>query len=490
MNNLNVVTRHATFTDTVREIFRMTLEKRHEVAWMLDRYDLRHRDALEAAKKVHAFTTKNVKYKRDPKGLELVRSAAQTWHDKDEGVDCEDLSIFQTSLMQLQGHGRHVYFTIVDLDEFPGMDHIYTSLLSNGLNTRPAIYTGTQPLGIAFDACLPQFGVHPKGIVKSMELATLSGIPQVSLGAVAKPSDMLEGKNKRKAQWIEMAAGAGSNRAVASIMPYVDDIGPDGVIVWKRGTDLNAVARIVEANDAALDGLGRRKSDGKPKDRPGRTPLQAMAHVFPLAIVGRNAFLAMVALNGFRLASHLRLIFLDPETARRSPFNQDALAKAMAARPKIEKAWKALGGDMEALKKAIAKGAHVDADRLSGLGDPATATVAAAAAPVLAVIVPLVTGVDFKDLGIEGNPADGTGKLDSGKLAAGVKSLIDKFKKNKTTGQNETEQSIIDAGNDGNPDRTPPPPPVPEKSNTLLYVGIGVVAVAGIGAAIYFSNQD
>lgn len=43
--------------------------------------------------------TKEIKYHLDPTGVELVRSAPQSWADRKKGIDCEDFSVFTSSIL-------------------------------------------------------------------------------------------------------------------------------------------------------------------------------------------------------------------------------------------------------------------------------------------------------------------------------------------------------------------------------------------------------
>lgn len=486
--------------DTIKLIFSQLLAKSKEVAWMLDEYELRDPDPLEAARKIHQFTRNNIKYVLDPKGFEAVRSAAQSWADRLIGIDCEDLTIFQTSLMIEQGHGGYVWLTIVDLDPIrPGMEHIYPSIVpANMARPKSSQFKGEKPIGIAFDSLL-KFGQHPKGIVMTMQLIALGGLDNNGQRSALGNIDHLTGATRRKAEWVMRADGA-SRRAVAAIMPYVEDITSTGMVIWKRGTNPNVIADLIDRNSRGDLGAvrrrdGNRNNDKKKKEEKPRNVVQVAARIFPALILGRNAFLAMVALNAGHLASHLRIIFMNPEVAKKSNYDPVKFAKAAAQRPKIEKAWKNLGGELEALKKAIAKGAHVPASRLNGLGlEPvSTATLAASAVPVLAVIVPLVASIDFKEMGgSKVENADGTAtQLDGQKLASGINKIIKAVKDKRKPEEAAFDKSVEDlaAGNEvgKDPKRQDDEP----KSNTLLYVLLGLGGLAAVGGGILlFSNSS
>jgi hypothetical protein len=476
------------------------LGKSGEVRWILDKYGLRATDPYEAARKIHAFTRANLKYKLDEEGEELVRSAAYSWRDRLAGVDCEDMTIFQGSLMKEQGHGAYVWLTVVDLDSRkPGMEHIYPSFLGP-YDPTPKCHGPIKlpyPMGTAFDSLL-EFGKHPDGILMSLQLLSLGNISRC--GGPARPmaglAANLTGANKRKAEWIH-AADPAVRRAIAAIMPFVVDLKSDGTIIWKPGTSSSRVAALITQNMPA--GLGAAK---KKKKEDKRSVLQTVTRITPTLILGRNAFLLMVRANAFKLGTHLRLVFMDPETARRSKLDLARLKKAMDQRPKIEKAWKNLGGDLNSLRKAIAAASHTELSKLDGLGtEPVSAASALAAAPVLAVIIPIVAAVPWKEIVPEGGQAvenDPTGKKLNGKaLADGVAALIQSVKLNsKATSQATTDAIAAIAAGDNSTDDTPSPGKDTgsqlddPKDKTWLWILGGILGLGAIGGGIYLYSKS
>jgi hypothetical protein len=237
------------------------------------------------------------------------------------------------------------------------------------------------------------------------------------------------------------------------------------------------------------DGLGRPRRGRD--DRPARSPVQAIARIAPPLILARNSFLAMVKTNVFRLATHLRLIFIDPEVAKKSNLNQSMLQKAMAQRPKIERKWKNLGGDLQALKSAIAHGAHVPVSALGSLGDGGATALAASAAAVLAVVVPVISEVNWKD----GKDDEGK-KLDGAALADGLSSIINKAKKDKAVAAfTNAVESLADG--DPGPGATPPSAPADknlppaDEPKGMPWWGWLLIGTATVGGGyLLYSQQE
>jgi len=96
----------------------------------------------------------------------------------------------------------------------------------------------------------------------------------------------------------------------------------------------------------------------------------------------RNAFLGLVSVNALGLAKKIAKGILKD-------------------RSKVERLWRDLGGDFKALLRAVNnRQSEFKVSGYGSIGDPATGTAAAAAAPVLAAVLKLLKemGIDTKDL--------------------------------------------------------------------------------------------
>lgn len=182
----------------------------------------------------------------------------------------------------------------------------------------------------------------------------------------------------------------------------------------------------------------------------------------------RNAFLGLVSLNAFNLGK--------------------SLAKGIIKdRRKVEKFWQDIGGDFNALLKAVNN--RQSEFRVSGfdsIGEPLTGTLAAAAAPIIAAVTKLLKDleIDPKDLV---NSATKIAQKQAVKLIEnkgqdlienGFKSVLNKNNQGVTEVQitEATPSEIMQSS------LTPPSATTDKKNNTLLYVGAAA-------AALYFITK-
>jgi hypothetical protein len=178
----------------------------------------------------------------------------------------------------------------------------------------------------------------------------------------------------------------------------------------------------------------------------------------------RNAFLALVSFNSFNLAKNI--------------------AKAILKdRRKVELFWKNLGGDFNALLRAVNN--RQSQYKVSGsnyIGDPATGTAAAAATPILVAIAKLLKdmGIDTKDVAasVTKLAQDQAVKLIENKGQAIIENGFKSVFKKSDTGSNEvlitpaTENEIQQSNSSSSSSSEPT-----KKDNTILYVGAAAVAL-------------
>lgn len=182
----------------------------------------------------------------------------------------------------------------------------------------------------------------------------------------------------------------------------------------------------------------------------------------------RNAFLGLVSLNAFNLGK--------------------SLAKGIIKdRRKVEKFWQDIGGNFNALLKAVNnKQSQFRVSGFDSIGEPATGTLAAAAAPIIAAVTKLLKELDIdpKDLV---NSATKIAQKQAVKLIEnkgqdliqnGFKSVLNKNDQGVTEVQitEATPAEIMQSG------LTPPVATTEKKNNTILYVGAA-------GLALYFITK-
>lgn len=494
-----VVKRNGDLNDTIGFILAVIRDKSHQLRKLAE--PLYNADPLQAAANIHAWLLTFISYKKDPDGMELIRTPEASLQDRRNGIDCEDYTILTACLLKEMGHAGRAFLTIVDLDPVPGFEHIYLSILPEGTATHSTI-NGTQPQGIGVDMLLA-FGQHPSFIQKAMQINILGGTgtrchqPHPSILAGMNPAD------QRKAFWLN-AADEAARPFIATILPYVRDVARDGNIIWEANAPIADIERMLSAAlDAGelhnRDGLGavhsgnkRRKDfqDSEKKPSGAVNIRRGIARVSPILIAGRGAFLLLVRLNAFHLASKMRLMYLDQDKAKKAKLNMAAWAKAKAALPKLEKTWLDLGGHLDKLKEAISKGSGVPATKL--LGEIATATATVSAVPIIVAIAPVLAVIPWKDLvGEKGE------KLEDEDIVAKVKAFV----ASKTGGgggssgssSNQVEKEIENAlqeGSGNNTNRTPEPEAGKSKTGLYIGIGVGVLAIAGTVAFVATRDKD
>lgn len=432
---------------------------------------LRGDSQLQTKYNVWHFAASNLRYRHDDQDLdggtkEQPRTPQRSWADRNHGVDCEDYSCFIASILYAM--------------RMPCEFHI----VKQGIG----VYRWSHIFPVSGGTCLDiltPFGVPADHINATMKVEVLGGVA----GDAVKEA---------KINWLRNVP-AQMRPALVEVMPYVQTFTPSGVIIWKPGapvTDIDAMLNDYRHENLGSLGLFKRKD----KDRPTKPPRgvgSAVLHVVPMMVLGRNAFLELVKLNTFRLAQKLRLAYLPEEKAAKSKLDLDEWRKLRDRKPRLERTWKNLGGDIDALKKAIAKGAHVD---VSNLAEAGTAVLVASATPVLVGITAALSGIDFKKMTAKSDqPEVAEGQEALGEAAGGfLKKLIDKKKNGDAAAAEELKlmESVADASapTDEEAKNQPKPTNLPtpdDKSNTWIWwaVGGGVVLLLGGGAYFVFRES-
>lgn len=125
-----------------------------------------------------------------------------------------------------------------------------------------------------------------------------------------------------------------------------------------------------------------------------KNPLYFINKINPATIVVRNSILAVLRLNLFKLSSKIKFGYLTEEEAKKRGYNLDEWKKLHKLIGSMENIFDKLGGEKSNLKNAIIKGGH----GLGSIGEPATATAAAASTPIILKIVQWLKAIDFKSM--------------------------------------------------------------------------------------------
>lgn len=162
---------------------------------------------------------------------------------------------------------------------------------------------------------------------------------------------------------------------------------------------------------------------------------RSTAKVFPITLIGRNGALFMIGENAFGFGTRVAPALLSDEEAKKI-FKPESIKKSKQSWLKLQKAWKNLGGDVDALKKSILKGYkkkamkiekksnfegseytysyQIDSDYSNFFEPITTGTLVTAGVSVVTSLIPLI-GNNDKDPFVEGQtPTDYKESLKSG----------------------------------------------------------------------------
>lgn len=238
---------------------------------------------------------------------------------------------------------------------------------------------------------------------------------------------------------------------------------------------------------------------------------QAIAKVFPLTAAARNAFLSMLKLNVGNIAGRLRLGYITQDQAVKDGYSVADWQEAKKRITKVEQKWKNMGGNVSKLKEAAVKGGikkplftkdkglngfgEIDGlgtiinvpegyedyalEGLGSLGEPATASIIAAAGAALAAILPVLAGFKPKKKGEDGEDEETEESdrnflqkvADFGKKIVGKgKAAIDKVKGKSNNAIDNDDDDEDDEDDDGE-----------GGSGNIIMWALGLSAAAGIG---------
>lgn len=255
----------------------------------------------QSAQNVYDFIYTNIRYKRDTEGMEEVRTAARSWADREEGVDCEDMSIFGAALLTNMGYAP--VFNIIAQNNSPFYSHIFVSVGTHNHSSNSLVK------GYVIDPVPPLVGFDSiaNNISKNMRIQLLEGVQDLNgLGCANPKSDMMLGLGgwakkdavtkaliNRQSELLRMSRanplngpagkryrnninaelrknrfaivlnGTAERDFVVDILPYVKDITTRGEYIFKPDAPINAINEYLSnaislgllENDEDLDGL-------------------------------------------------------------------------------------------------------------------------------------------------------------------------------------------------------------------------------------------
>jgi hypothetical protein len=264
----------------------------------------------------------HIRYHKDDKGKEQIRSPRRSFYDRQRGVDCDDYTVFISACLSQFGI-PHV-LRIAKYKQENGFQHIYPIVpLSDGTY-------------ITVDCVVDRYNyeVPPiQTIDKHMDLEYLDGIdddmPMSDMSGI-DADDLLQG---------------------------YEEMGELGRRL--RNTRIaNTVKRTVQK-------VGQSKVYNKI-----RQGVHAVNRINPATALLRAGILASLKLNLFKVAEQLRYGYLSSQQAMAKGFDMDKFNRLVGVKNRLQKIFYGAGGKEENFKLAILTGrGNSNREVMAGLGD-------------------------------------------------------------------------------------------------------------------------
>lgn len=463
---------------------------------------LRRPSTHETCQAIWEFIHNFIQYKLDQRGLEQLRRPARSWAERATGVDCDCMSIFTSSILTNLKIPHSFRITKYSQDSW---QHVYVIVPSPGANNYCVI-----------DAVVSEFNYEKKYTdkmdytmnLKGINVAVLSGVSGndhyeavmatslsgIGLGAITNQSDLdklyqnLVATRNAVAQNPGLVSTVDDPQALLKMLDYAiqywytDKRNEALDILAKNEAQLNLQNGVNAMNgldydpdDLALSGINVKgfftnvkktvKTVGQKVGQAAKVAVKAVVKFNPLSIAARGGFLLAMKLNLGKMASKLKWAYGTQQQAAAKNVSAGTWQKSKDALVKVERLFAdKLQGSRDALKKAILKGragnlsGYVEEQMSGYLGDPASATVIAAAAPVIIATIKILkeSGLIGKDENIDMNTLTSEVNADSGAADAASEFLdtnpnaIEKMAINTLP-----ESAFAPASTSGNPSATP-----------------------------------
>lgn len=410
---------------------------------------LRRPSTHETCQAIWEFIHNFIQYKLDQRGLEQLRRPARSWAERATGVDCDCMSIFTSSILTNLKIPHSFRITKYSQDSW---QHVYVIVPIAGANNYCVI-----------DAVVSEFNYEKKYTdkmdypmnLKGINVAVLSGVSGndhyeavmatslsgIGLGATTNQSDLdklyqnLVATRNAVAQNPSLVSTVDDPQALIKMLDYAiqywytDKRNEALDILAKNEAQLNLQNGVNTMNglnydpdDLALSGINVKgfftnvkktvKTVGQKVGQAAKVAVKAVVKYNPLSIAARGGFLLAMKLNLGKMASKLKWAYGTQQQAAAKNVSASTWQKSKDALVKVEKLFAdKLQGSRDALKNAILKGragnlsGYVEEQMSGYLGDPASATVIAAAAPVIIATIKILkeSGLIGKDENLDMN---------------------------------------------------------------------------------------
>jgi hypothetical protein len=403
----------------------------------------------ETCQAIWEFIHNFIQYKLDQRGLEQLRRPARSWAERGTGVDCDCMSIFTSSILTNLKIPHSFRITKYSQDSW---QHVYVIVPTTGANNYCVI-----------DAVVSEFNYEKKYTdkmdynmnLKGINVAVLSGVSGndhyeavmatslsgIGLGATTNQSDLdklyqnLVATRNAVAQNPSLVSTVDYPQALIKMLDYAiqywytDKRNEALDILAKNEAQLNLQNGVNTMNglnydpdDLALSGINVKgfftnvkktvKTVGQKVGQAAKVAVKAVVKFNPLSIAARGGFLLAMKLNLGKMASKLKWAYGTQQQAAAKNVSAGTWQKSKDALVKVERLFAdKLQGSRDALKNAILKGragnlsGYVEEQMSGYLGDPASATVIAAAAPVIIATIKILkeSGLIGKDENVDMN---------------------------------------------------------------------------------------
>jgi len=456
----------------------------------------------ETCQAIWEFIHNFIQYKLDQRGLEQLRRPARSWAERATGVDCDCMSIFTSSILTNLKIPHSFRITKYSQDSW---QHVYVIVPTAGANNYCVI-----------DAVVSEFNYEKKYTdkmdynmnLKGINVAVLSGVSGndhyeavmatslsgIGLGATTNQSDLdklyqnLVATRNAVAQNPSLVSTVDDPQALIKMLDYAiqywytDKRNEALEILAKNEAQLNLQNGVNTMNglnydpdDLALSGINVKgfftnvkktvKTVGQKVGQAAKVAVKAVVKFNPLSIAARGGFLLAMKLNLGKMASKLKWAYGTQQQAAAKNVSAGTWQKSKDALVKVERLFAdKLQGSRDALKNAILKGragnlsGYVEEQMSGYLGDPASATVIAAAAPVIIATIKILkeSGLIGKDENVDMNTLTSEVSSDPGAADAAAEfQQTDPNAIEKMALTTQPESSLAPATTSNDPSATP-----------------------------------
>ena len=463
---------------------------------------LRRPSTHETCQAIWEFIHNFIQYKLDQRGLEQLRRPARSWAERATGVDCDCMSIFTSSILTNLKIPHSFRITKYSQDSW---QHVYVIVPISGANNYCVI-----------DAVVSEFNYEKKYTdkmdynmnLKGINVAVLSGVSGndhyeavmatslsgIGLGATTNQSDLdklyqnLVATRNAVAQTPSLVSTVDDPQALIKMLDYAiqywytDKRNEALDILAKNEAQLNLQNGVNTMNglnydpdDLALSGINVKgfftnvkktvKTVGQKVGQAAKVAVKAVVKFNPLSIAARGGFLLAMKLNLGKMASKLKWAYGTQQQAAAKNVSAGTWQKSKDALVKVERLFAdKLQGSRDALKNAILKGragnlsGYVEEQMSGYLGDPASATVIAAAAPVIIATIKILkeSGLIGKDENVDMNTLTSEVSSDLGAADAAAEfQQTDPNAIEKMALTTQPETSLAPASTSNDPSATP-----------------------------------